>query len=123
MMWAAISNDSKTELVHVLGNLTAVRYIDEIFQPHLMHGIDRQRELFEPDNARPYTARLTMDYLEQNNINVLSWSSKSQYLNPSEHLWDHLDKRVRQRQPPPQTLNQLCQMLQQEWQTIPRNNV
>jgi len=71
MMWVAISNDSKTELVHVPGNLTAVRYRDEILQPHLMHVIDRQRELFQQDNARPHTARLPMDYLEQNNINVL----------------------------------------------------
>jgi hypothetical protein len=30
---------------------------------------------------------------------------------------------VRQRQPPPQTLDQLRQVLQQEWWTIPRNNV
>ena len=35
MMWAAISND-KTDLVHVPGNLTAVRYRDEIIQPHIM---------------------------------------------------------------------------------------
>jgi transposase len=63
-----------------------------------------------------------MDYLEQNNINVLPWPSKSTDLNPIEHLWNQLDKRVRQRQPPPQTLDQLCQMLQQEWRTIPRNN-
>jgi hypothetical protein len=68
MVWAAISNDSKTELVHVLGNLTPVRYIDEIFQPQLMHGIDRQRELFQQDNTRPHTARVAMDYLELNNI-------------------------------------------------------
>ena len=61
-----------------------------------------------------------MEYLEQNNINVLPWSSKSPDLNPIEHLWDQLDKRVRQRQPPSQTLRQ---MLQQEWRTIPRNNV
>ena len=71
MMWAAISNDSKTELVQVPGNLTAVRYRDEILQPHLMQVIDQQRELFQHDNARPYTARLSMDYLEQNDINVL----------------------------------------------------
>jgi hypothetical protein len=32
--------------VHVPGNSTAVRYTDEILQPHLMHVIDRQRELF-----------------------------------------------------------------------------
>ena len=30
MMWEEISNDSKTELVHVPDNLTDVRYRDEI---------------------------------------------------------------------------------------------
>jgi hypothetical protein len=88
-----------------------------------MHVIDRHRELFQQDNARPHTARVAMDYLDQNNINVLTWPSKSPDLNPIEHLWDELDKRVRQRQPPTQTLNQLRQMFQQEWRTIPRSNM
>jgi hypothetical protein len=57
---------------------TAVRYRDEIIQPHLMHVIDRQRELIQQDNARPHTARVTMDYLEQNNINVLTSSAYTQ---------------------------------------------
>ena len=71
MMWSVISNDRKTELVHVPDNLAAVRYRYEILQPHLMHVIDGDRESFQQDNARPHTARITMDYLEQNNINVL----------------------------------------------------
>jgi hypothetical protein len=66
--------------------MTAVRYRDEILQTHLMHVFDRQSELFQQDNSRPHTARLTMDYLEQNNINVLPWPSKSVDLNPIEHL-------------------------------------
>jgi hypothetical protein len=106
MMWAAILNDRKTELVHVPGNVTTVRYRDEILQSHLMHVIDRQRELFQQDNARPHTACLAMDYLEQNTINVLPWPSISPNLNRIEPLWDHLDKRVHQRQPAPQTLDQ-----------------
>ena len=122
MMWEVISNDSKTELMHVLRNLTAVRHKNEILQPHLMHVIYRQRQLFQHDNARPLTPRSAMDYLEQNNIIVLPWPSQSPDLNPIDYLWNHLDKRVRQRQPPPQTLDQLDQMLQQEWQTIPQNN-
>jgi hypothetical protein len=44
MMWEAISNASKTELVHVPDNLTAVRYREEILQPHLMHVFGRQME-------------------------------------------------------------------------------
>jgi hypothetical protein len=96
MIWTAISNGSKTELVYVPGNLTAVRYRDEILQTHLMYVFDRQSELFQQDNSRPHAARLTMDYLEQNNINVLPWPSKSADLNPIEYLRDHLDKRVRQ---------------------------
>jgi hypothetical protein len=87
-----------------------------------MYVIDRQRELFQQDNARPHITRVTMDYPEQNNMNVLPWHSKLLDLNPIEHLWDQLDKRERQQQPPPQTLDQLHQMLQQEWRTIPRNN-
>ena len=72
MMWAAISNDSKAELLHVLGNLTAVSYRDDILQPHLMHVIDRQMELFQEANDRTHTVRLIMDCPEKNNINVLS---------------------------------------------------
>jgi hypothetical protein len=59
MMWAATSNDRKTDLVHVPGNLTAVRYINEIIQPHLRQVIDRQRELFQQDDTRPHTAVTT----------------------------------------------------------------
>jgi hypothetical protein len=70
-MWAAISNDHKTDIVHVPGKLTAVMYRDEILQHHIMHVIDRQRELFQQDIARPYTAYVAMYYLEQNNINML----------------------------------------------------
>ena len=122
MMWAAISKDRKTDLVHVSGNLTAVRYRDDILQPHLMHVTDQQRDLFQQDNARPHKARVAMAYLGQNTINVLPCPSKSPDLNPIEHLWDQLNKCVRQQQPPPQTLDQLHQMLQQQWRTIPRNN-
>ena len=55
-----------------------------------------------------------MDFLAQDNINVLPWTSKSPELNPIKHLLDELDRRIRQRQPPPQSLDQLSQALQHE---------
>jgi transposase len=54
---------------------------------------------------------------------VLPWPSKSPDLNPIEHPWDDLDKRVRQRQPQPQSLQQLVNALQDEWNNIPQEAI
>jgi transposase len=46
------------------------------------------------------------------NVAVLPWPSKSPGLNPIKHLLDDIDRRVRQRQPQPQSLQQLVNALQ-----------
>ena len=55
----------------------------------------------------------------QNNINELPCPSKSPDLNPIKHLWDELERHVRQRQPPPQSLYQFIQAVQHKWHRIP----
>ena len=74
MVWAEISNNRRTNLVRVQGNLTGQRYKNDILQQHILNVIDRQREI--------HTARETMDFLTQNNIDVLPWPSMSLDLNP-----------------------------------------
>ena len=123
MVWRAISYNQKSNLVIVQGNLTAQRYINDVLQPHLLPVIDRQRQFFQHDNARPHTAHATVNFLQNSNVNVLPWPSKSPDLNPIEHLWDILDRRVGQRQPAPQTLQQLAVALQEEWRAIPQENI
>ena len=36
-------------------------------------------------------------FLQQNNVHVLSWPARSADLSITKHLWDILDRRVRQR--------------------------
>jgi transposase len=123
MMWAAISHTGKTALVHIPGNLTAQRYCDQILHLHVLPLMQQNGARFQHDNARPHTARITTALLTNSKVAVLPWPSKSPDLNPIEHLWDDLDRRVRQRQPQPQSLQQLVNALQDEWNNIPQQAI
>ncbi|KAK3091830.1 hypothetical protein FSP39_022977 [Pinctada imbricata] len=100
MVWGAISYHHRSRLV-VPGNLTGVRYRDEILAPVVVPLMNANRglTLFQQDNARCLSARVCSIYLQQQHVNVLPWPAKSPDLSPIEHLWDVLDRRIRRRAP------------------------
>ena len=121
MVWAAINRNFKSDLIVINVNLTASRYINRIIRPVIVPMfLQRQGLTFQHDNARPHAAVATRNYLAANNINVLPWPSNSPDCNPIEHLWDFLGRRLRQRQPQPQNVQQLIMALRDEWRRIPR---
>jgi hypothetical protein len=56
MVWGVITAHSRTPLIVVAGNLTGIRYRDEIFQPDVIPFIQAQANnvTFQQDNARPH---------------------------------------------------------------------
>ena len=119
MVWGGICNGRKTPLVVIEGNLTAQRYIDIVLQPVVVPFVRQHNVIFQQDNARCHVARRAMDYLRQNNVDTLPWPPYSPDLSPIEHVWDMLDRRIRTRPNPPETLPALHQALLEEWQNIP----
>ena len=122
MVWAGITSRRRTNLVFVDSTLTAARYRDNILAVEVVNFLNHNGSgiTFQQDNARPHTARITQAFLQQQNIDVLPWPSKSPDLNPIEHIWDELDRRVRQRPHKPITLPELRQALQDEWNNLPQ---
>jgi transposase len=75
--------------------------------------------MFQQDNVRAHTARATRDFLQQNNVNVRNWPALSPDLNPIEHLWDEIQRRLNEEQPSPTTAAELSVSFQRVWAGIP----
>jgi len=121
MVWAGITSTGRTNLYRINGNLTGQRCHNEIWQQFVVPYIQANGGILQHDNARPHVARVCTQYLQAQGIQVLPWPSRSPDLNPIEHAWDELDRRLRHRQPQPQNLNALFQALDAEWQAIPQH--
>ena len=123
IVWGGISHGVKSPLIVVPGNLTAVRYRDEILRPVAVPLVQQHQMTFQHDNARPHVARVCQVFLANNNIVPLVWPPYSPDLSPIEHLWDELDSRVRIRRNSPNTLGQLRTALLEEWENIPMRKI
>ncbi|CDQ98543.1 unnamed protein product [Oncorhynchus mykiss] len=84
IVWAGIRYGQLTQLHFLYGNLNAQRYIVVPFIRH--HHL-----MFQHDNARPHVTRICTQFLEAENVPVLSWPAHSPDMSPIQHVWDALD--------------------------------
>ncbi|GFX03986.1 transposable element Tc3 transposase [Trichonephila clavipes] len=81
-------------------------YRDVILEQHvrLFRGAMGAEFLFMDDNARPHRANIVDACLPSEDITRMDWTAYSPDLNPIEHVWDMLGRRIAARQPPPTSL-------------------
>ena len=116
MVWGGVSQPHRTELVVIAGNLKAVHYREDILLYHVVHFLQAHPDMtFQHDNATTHTVR---DCLQDRDVSVLPWPAKSPDLNPVEHVWDLLDRRVRARAIPLRNVWELTGALVEEWGNI-----
>ena len=60
-----------------------------------------------------------MSFLRRQNIQVMEWPAMPD-LAPIEHVWDEMDRRLRQRRNSPRTLRELGEALREVSQDIPQ---
>ncbi|KAK7103589.1 hypothetical protein V1264_018458 [Littorina saxatilis] len=84
MVWGAFSLHHRTPLFHVQGNLTGLRYRDEILRPLAVPTLQQMgpQAVYQDDNARPHRARVVNDFLQQSGVNRMEWPACSPDLNP-----------------------------------------
>ncbi|GFX31819.1 transposable element Tcb1 transposase [Trichonephila clavipes] len=123
LVYGGISIDGRIDLYIIRdGPLTARRYRDEILRPIVVpYAAAIGDDFILMDyNSRPHRANLVEDFLFEEGIVRMEWPACSSDMNPIEHVWDALGRRVADRQPPPLTLEELERALLEEWDRIPQ---
>ncbi|GFU32961.1 transposable element Tcb2 transposase [Trichonephila clavipes] len=114
-VWGAISWDTRSSLVVLQGTLTARRYVDDILTPIVLPMLSsRPGAIYQQDNARPHTARLSQQCLQV--YDVLPWPARSPDLSPIEHVCDALGRQLQ----PSRDTGELTAQMQRLWQDLPQ---
>ena len=72
--------------------------------------------IFQYDNNPKHTAGIVTNWLNSNGIQRLKWPPFSPDLNPIEHLWDEIERRMKKEQPKNQ--KDLKECLTRVWKGI-----
>ncbi|GFW05398.1 transposable element Tcb2 transposase [Trichonephila clavipes] len=123
LVWGGIMLGSRTDL-HIFdaGSVNGTRYCNEILLPYvrLFRGAMGLQFLFMDDNAPCHRTVAVEQLLESEDIERMDWPARSPDLNPIEHVWDFLGKRLAARTLPQVTIRELRLALQDEWVAMPQ---
>jgi hypothetical protein len=70
-----------------------------------------------------HRARIVQHFLQQEAVQTISWPAMSPDMNPIEHVWDFIGRKINQRNPKCQNIDELRTVILQEWQQFPQGRL
>lgn len=121
MVWGAFSYEGLGPLVEIEGVMDRFVYKDILDKQMLPHAKDNMPPgwIFQHDNDPKHASKIVSQYLSAKKVQVLEWPAQSPDLNPIEHLWDELGRRVANKKH--SNKRDLFKTLSEEWKKIPRD--
>ncbi|GFW48072.1 transposable element Tcb1 transposase [Trichonephila clavipes] len=89
----AVAYNTRSSVVLIHRTMTSQWYVYDILQTHMLPFMQRHPgAIFQQDDARPHTAKMSQDCLRT--VTTLPWSARTPDVSPIKHIWVHLGRRV-----------------------------
>ena len=99
-------------------------YVNEVLAnivvPFTQGNFPEGNGILQEDSARPHTARITWQFIADNNISLLNWAAMSPDMSSFEYVCDEPKRRVYARPHPPINVQQMEDAVIEEWNAIPQ---
>jgi hypothetical protein len=121
MVWGCITPNGTGRLHQVEGCMNAIQYCNILSESLLgtltNYSTTTLSILYQQDNNLKHTSWRAQMWFKDHNIELASHPAQSPNMNPSEHAWDMVDRKLHACCPQPSNVDQLWAALK-EWENL-----
>uniref|UniRef100_A0A8R1EP53 DDE_3 domain-containing protein n=2 Tax=Caenorhabditis japonica TaxID=281687 RepID=A0A8R1EP53_CAEJA len=119
MVWGCFSDTSMGPLKRIAGTMDRYVYediLENTMRPWARANLGRSW-VFQQDNDPKHTSGHVANWFRRRRVDLLEWPSQSPDLNPIEHMWEVLERRLKGVRA--SNANQKFAQLEAAWKSIP----
>jgi len=117
MTWQGVGYLAKID-----GRMDADLYLqileDDLHKTMQFYGLNPPDIVFQQDNDPKHTCKRVKEWLGEQEFRTIVWPAQSPDLNPIEHLWGVLKRRLARHEHPSSGIHKLWERIENDWEEI-----
>ena len=122
IVWGCMTWEGVGYACKIDGKMDADLYC-QILEEDLMRSLSYHQKfsaqiMFQQDDDPKHTSKKAQTWFHTKGIEVMQWPAQSPDLNPIEHLWNHMKRKLEEYENPPNSVKELWEQFEVEWDKI-----